>query len=1093
MNYSVNLSSGQTVEVVIGEAAQINVEQALNYIESGRVEITKYVNEWAKPEITNYTKEYAEPIVTEIVNQKTKPLIDNYLNTTTKPQIDEYVADNVKPYADSAQDSAAKAKISKDNAKTSETNAKASELAAASSAGVASAAAVTATEAKDYTAKVLTDENLKTVGQDLQSADSNIKTVATNILNVNTVAKNIDNVNLLAPHTEAMEALAPDIMDVVTVAGITEQTKNVSENMAHVVAVDNNKANIDKAVTNEANITTVATDMNNVKTVANNIEIIDNVAWNKSNINNVSVNMPFVEGVSDNIEHVVAVDRNKSNIDNVATNKTNINKVSVNMPAVTDVSKNMADVKNAVQSANDAKLWAVGTITEKPEGSSKYWAEQAKNAVQTPDATETVKGIVRLATSDEVTAGTNDSAAITPLKLKQTVAQDLTNPSPDTVPSTKAVSDESSRITTLMNTKITNCITEIPQDIKLELNNGTLTLKAGSKVYIPNGFEANRHTLKFDKVVIESDIRVDSPSTDGPIVIYYIENNIGQAASNAQCSGPLITIEYGYWYNTRNNFIKLTSGGEVSDSNASLPLAIINASNGDWTSIDQVFNGFGYIGSTVFALPGVKGLIPNGRNADGSLKNVEFNLNEVRTFTNPHFFDGELVFGINTLRMDKAFYSDYKYNEKENFNLCPNTVWNFCFFAKCTAEYNGKITSFTPKIVFHAVDYNELAPVKDAIPTKQDIATAVNYNNISNCITEIPQDIKLELNDGTLTLKAGSKVYVPNGFKSDGTTKKFDVVTINKDYVDVQWGTVTDTNIFEIYNPDPNENLIYPWKYTFSGETAPTGYTHMVWYDTKNNLVKLTSDGGASWKSGIALPLSIQSYSNGFVTSIDQVFNGFGYIGSTIYALPGVKGLIPNGRNADGSLKNIEVSVRDIDVKTYKNFTLVEYWDVIIDFGGVGLNHVVYDEKNNNILKKSSGNITSQLKVASISFDSNSKITSFTPKTVFHALDYNDKSTVSGWSMPSNRYIDLTLGASGTTYTAPANGYFYLVKVAGKDMADIRFNNKTKDIVQEVLPKTSTNWIYLRMEAQKGDVFEIVYNAIGDTKNFRFIYAEGEK
>ena len=374
MNYSVNLSSGQTVEVVIGEAAQINVEQALNYIESGRVEITKYVNEWAKPEITNYTKEYAEPIVTEIVNQKTKPLIDDYLNTTTKPQIDEYVADNVKPYADSAQDSADKAKISKDNAKTSETNAKASELAAASSAGVASAAAVTATEAKDYTAKVLTDENLKTVGQDLQSADSNIKTVATNILNVNTVAKNIDNVNLLAPHTGAMEALAPDIMDVVTVAGIAEQTKNVSENMTAVVDVSNNK--------------------------------------------------------------------------------TNINNVASNITAVNNVSENMADVKKAVQSANDAKLWAVGTKTEKPEGSSKYWAEQAKNVVQTPDASETVKGIVRLATSEEVTAGTNDSAAITPLKFKQKIAQDLTNPSADTVPSTKAVSDESSRIVSIVDTKV---------------------------------------------------------------------------------------------------------------------------------------------------------------------------------------------------------------------------------------------------------------------------------------------------------------------------------------------------------------------------------------------------------------------------------------------------------------------------------------------------------------------------------------------------------------------------------------------------------------------------------------------------------------
>ena len=285
---------------------------------------------------------------------------------------------------------------------------------AAESSDAAAQAATAAIEAKQYAETAITDENLIVVATDLKSTPSNIKktaesidnintvfndieninavaankanidkvaadtdnidTVTTNILNVNTVAKNIDNVNLLAPHTEAMEALAPDIMDVVTVAGITEQTKNVSDNMSAVVDVSNNK--------------------------------------------------------------------------------TNINNVSVNMPAVTDVSKNMADVKKAVQSANDAKLWAVGTITEKPEGSSKYWAEQAKQTAQVYDATETVKGIVRLATSNEVTAGTNDSTAITPLKLKQKIAQDLTSPSANTVPSTKAVSDESSRLESIMSNKI---------------------------------------------------------------------------------------------------------------------------------------------------------------------------------------------------------------------------------------------------------------------------------------------------------------------------------------------------------------------------------------------------------------------------------------------------------------------------------------------------------------------------------------------------------------------------------------------------------------------------------------------------------------
>ena len=36
-------------------------------------------------------------------------------------------------------------------------------------------------------------------------------------------------------------------------------------------------------------------------------------------------------------------------------------------------------------------------------------------------------------------------------------------------------------------------------------------------------------------------------------------------------------------------------------------------------------------------------------------------------------------------------------------------------------------------------------------------------SNITNCITEIPENIKLELNSGTLKLKAGSKIWIPNG------------------------------------------------------------------------------------------------------------------------------------------------------------------------------------------------------------------------------------------------------------------------------------------------------------------------------------------
>lgn len=246
----------------------------------------------------------------------------------------------------------------------------------------------------------------------------------------------------------------------------------------------------------------------------------------------------------------------------------------------------------------------------------------------------------------------------------------------------------------------TNCITELPQDIKLELNNRRLTLKAGSKVYVPNGFEADGTTLKFDKVVIESDIRVDSPAIDGPNFIYYVSNGkfvIGLDDKH-QCSGPSFTIDSGLWYNTTNNFIRFAAEGEVSEDNESLPLAIINVSNGDWTSIDQVFNGFGYIGSTVFALPGVKGLIPNGRNEDGSLKNIEFTVDRVLTRTiEDEGTRDNVVIGFSPYHgISFGFSLSAYYDGNTNFNKEGGRNWFFALIGN--ASYSAtKFTSFTPQ------------------------------------------------------------------------------------------------------------------------------------------------------------------------------------------------------------------------------------------------------------------------------------------------------------------------------------------------------------------------------------------------------------
>lgn len=162
----------------------------------------------------------------------------------------------------------------------------------------------------------------------------------------------------------------------------------------------------------------------------------------------------------------------------------------------------------------------------------------------------------------------------------------------------------------------------------------------------------------------------------------------------------------------------------------------------------------------------------------------------------------------------------------------------------------------------------------------------LNESILTNCLTEIPQDIKLELSNGTLTLKAGSKVYVPNG------VGEFDIKTLSKDlqykgyYSDTRM-IVVNSNLQGLDGLSP-ENL-------YSGNSAPKNTKYMFWYDTANNIIKLSSDTGSSWTGQYSLPICIETSSSSAITSIDQVFNGFGYIGNTIFALPGIKGRIPNG------------------------------------------------------------------------------------------------------------------------------------------------------------------------------------------------------
>jgi len=258
---------------------------------------------------------------------------------------------------------------------------------------------------------------------------------------------------------------------------------------------------------------------------------------------------------------------------------------------------------------------------------------------------------------------------------------------------------------------ITNCITYIPQDIKLEINsNGKAVLKAGSKVYVPNGFTGT--TPKFDVNTIASDITYNFQSSQNGKYLLANHNNgqnAGWSKANLAESGTSTESNTSFYYRTDDNkvyYLNDSSGGIYT-----LPLAIVNLTNGVAT-IDQVFNGFGYIGSTAFALPGVKGLIPNGRNEDGSLKNIEFITSTV--YTRNLTQTGTYYMGLTVSGIAVSNLTNSSYNENENINYSGTVKWFASPYCICLLS-SGVITSLTPKTPFHAVDYNDFSDLKDIV------------------------------------------------------------------------------------------------------------------------------------------------------------------------------------------------------------------------------------------------------------------------------------------------------------------------------------------------------------------------------------------
>lgn len=395
-----------------------------------------------------------------------------------------------------------------------------------------------------------------------------------------------------------------------------------------------------------------------------------------------------------------------------------------------------------------------------------------------------------------------------------------------------------------------------------------------------------------------------------------------------------------------------------------------------------------------------------------------------------------------------------------------------------------------------------------------------NTGRLTNCLTKIPQDIKFELSSaGVLTLKAGSKAWYPNGKDSDGTLLFGSTVTAN----DISW-TIADNsnyeNLFVFLGGSRTAAAFRPADSTHSGSSAP-GTTSTTYYNTSENYIDAHNNAGLD--RGLTFPLAIVKVEAGKVTQIKQVFNGFGYIGQVLYALPGVEGLSPNGRNEDGSLKNELMTLDHVVTRDYTwncaegQYVFLgisqEYGDdlTLISTNSPRMykqqstppdldNYISWHRLDENKLYRTENLSVTPNWVPMHGFavgpvfntGEGTNVSSWNIARPVAAVDMSNTSYMSKMGMPSDRYVDLILGATSSDYIAPANGYIQLSQQGNSSNSAVSLVSLSTTIQQTSKSTSGTNDVFLPVKS--GDKFRIFY--IGKSSSiirFRFIYAEGEK
>lgn len=192
----------------------------------------------------------------------------------------------------------------------------------------------------------------------------------------------------------------------------------------------------------------------------------------------------------------------------------------------------------------------------------------------------------------------------------------------------------------------------------------------------------------------------------------------------------------------------------------------------------------------------------------------------------------------------------------------------------------------------------------------QMIVDSVN-GTISNCVLEIPQNIKLKLKDNVLTLKAGSIITLAGNTYATHTVSRNHILTISSDLLNGKYyinSTVSSDLLITAID-----------KFKSGSELPSTASAGDRFYKIDDKTFWFYN--GEQWTaSGVFYPICLIEVNDGVASFAkdsngnDMIFNGAGFIGHHAFVLPGVKALAANGLNTDGSMKSISITTNSLDI-----------------------------------------------------------------------------------------------------------------------------------------------------------------------------------